>query len=66
MNTEQVLTSNDVERILASQQIAFYTLAKQSAASAGDKQQYRHCLDAIDHIISRYGISILQHGEYNE
>lgn len=66
MNPEQVLTSNDVERLLASQQIAFYTSAKQSAASADDKQQYRHCLDAIDSIVSRYGISILKQGEYNE
>lgn len=66
MNTEQLLTSNDVERMLASQQVAFYTSAKQSAALAGDEEQYRHCLDAIDHIVSRYGISILKRGEYNE
>ncbi|MCF7540222.1 hypothetical protein [Pseudomonas petrae] len=60
MNTEQVVTSNDVERFLASQQVAFYTSAKQAAAQAGDKQQYRHCIDCIDNIISRYGVAILQ------
>jgi hypothetical protein len=66
MNTKQVITSNDVERMLASQQIAFYTSAKQSAELAGDKEHSSHCLDAIDHIVSRYGISILQRREYNE
>lgn len=60
MEIEQVLTSNDVERHLASKQIDFYTSAKQSAALAGDEEHYRHCIDCIDNIISRYGIAILK------
>jgi hypothetical protein len=55
-----LLTSNDLERFLASQQVEFFTTAKQSAALAGDKEHYRHCIDCIDNIISRYGIAILK------
>lgn len=60
MHKEPNLTSNDVERFLAKQQIDFYTTAKQGAALAGDKEHYRHCIDCIDNIISRYGIAILK------
>jgi hypothetical protein len=55
-----VLTSNDVERFLASQQIEFFTTAKRSAALAGDREHYRYCTDCIDNIISRYGMAILK------
>lgn len=60
MEIEQVLTLNEVERHLASKLIDFYTSAKQSAALAADKEQYRYCIDCIDNIISRYGIAILK------
>ena len=66
MSIEQVLKFNNIERILASQQIELYVSAKKVAALDGDKQQYRHYIDCIDNIVSRYGADILVQGELIE
>lgn len=66
MSIKQILTSNNLERMLASQRIESYVFAKQTAALYGDKDQYRHYIDCIDNIVSRHGADILMQDELNE
>lgn len=66
MSIKQILTSNNVERMLASQRVESYVFAKQAAALDGDEHQYCHYIECIDNIVSRYGANILTQGELNE
>lgn len=66
MSIKQILTSNNLERMFASQQIESCVFAKQAAALDGDKHQYRHYIDCIDNIVSRYGANVLTQSELNE
>ncbi|RFD29216.1 hypothetical protein CER19_11785 [Pseudomonas sp. GL93] len=59
MNIVNLLTTYDLERLLATQQIKHYIYFKQTAAAIGNKAEYRRATDVIDQLTTEHGISAL-------
>ncbi len=63
MNIVNLLTTYDLERILAFQQIKHYIYIKVAAAGIGDKTGYRRTIDYIDRFTTEYGIEARRQAE---
>ncbi|EKT4540366.1 hypothetical protein QEM15_002536 [Pseudomonas putida] len=50
------ITSYDLDKILAIEQIRHYQYLKQAAAGSGDKVEYGRCADQIDILTTEYGL----------
>jgi len=60
LNEFNTITTPMLERHLAIKQLVHYLLIQQSAASAGDKQEYRRATDIIDQLVTEYGVEALR------
>ncbi|MCE0968503.1 hypothetical protein [Pseudomonas sp. NMI4491_12] len=58
------VTSYDLDKILAIEQIRHYQHLKQAAAGSGDKVEYRRCADQVEIIITEYGLRQSEDGTY--
>jgi hypothetical protein len=59
MNSKITLTTHDLERHLAIEQIKHYIYVKQTAAAIGNKTEYRRATDIIDQLTTEHGVSAL-------
>lgn len=60
MNRDEELTTYDVDRILAMNQMTHYLHLKQSAMSVGDNQEGRRATDILDQLTTEHGVELLQ------
>ncbi|KIY38156.1 hypothetical protein TZ03_24215 [Pseudomonas sp. 10-1B] len=58
------LTSYDLGKMLAVEQIAHYQHLKQAAVAIVDKVEYRRCTNQIDILIAQYGLKLNRDGDY--
>ncbi len=63
MNIVNSLTTYDLERLLAIEQIKHYVCIKVAAAGIGDKTEYRRAIDHIDRLTTEYGIEARRQAE---
>jgi len=58
------VTSYDLDKILAIEQIRHYQHLIQAAAGSGDKVEYRRCADQIDILTTEYGLRQSENSTY--
>lgn len=58
------MTTYDITKMLAIQQIEHYQHLKQAASISGDKQEYRRSIDQIDMLVTEYGLKQNGSGAY--
>lgn len=58
------ITSYDLGKILAIEQIAHYQYLKQVAAGSGDKSEYRRAVVQVDILAIEYGLKQNATGDY--
>jgi hypothetical protein len=63
MNIVNLLTTYDLERLLAIQQIKHYIYVKQTAAVIGNKTEYRRATDIIDRLTTEHGVGALREAQ---
>ena len=60
LNSFNAITTPMLERLLAIKQLVHYLHLQHSAASTGDKQEYRRATDVIDQLTTEYGVEALR------
>lgn len=58
------MTTYDITKMLAIQQIEHYQNLKQIASAICDKAEYRRCVDQIDILVTEYGLKQNGTGAY--
>ncbi|NSX08772.1 hypothetical protein HTX81_09305 [Pseudomonas lini] len=57
------MTTHELERHLAVQQLKHYLILKTAAAGVGDKTEYRRCVDYIDLLATEFGVGALRQAQ---